>query len=60
LHIGWEPSSYVSSRESRTERKEARPEDFMDEEDLQVSFFFFFFCDKKKTFFYQNLINDRN
>ncbi|KAI8880634.1 hypothetical protein K501DRAFT_254693 [Backusella circina FSU 941] len=32
---GWEPSSFVSSRESRTERKEARPEDFMDEEDLQ-------------------------
>jgi G patch domain-containing protein 1 len=33
---GWEPSNYVSSRNARNERKEARPEDFMDEEDLQA------------------------
>ncbi|KAI8368582.1 hypothetical protein EDC96DRAFT_441313 [Choanephora cucurbitarum] len=32
---GWEPSQYVSSRTARNERKEAKPEDFMDEEDLQ-------------------------
>ncbi|RCI06638.1 hypothetical protein CU098_001571, partial [Rhizopus stolonifer] len=32
---GWEPSNYVSSRSARNEMKEARPEDYMDEEDLQ-------------------------
>ncbi|KAG1469052.1 hypothetical protein G6F56_003486 [Rhizopus delemar] len=32
---GWEPTNYVSSRNSRNERKDARPEDFMDEEDLE-------------------------
>ncbi|KAI9473868.1 MAG: hypothetical protein EXX96DRAFT_579691 [Benjaminiella poitrasii] len=32
---GWEPTNYVSSRNSRNEKKQARPEDFMDEEDLQ-------------------------
>ncbi|KAI7821279.1 hypothetical protein BX661DRAFT_188502 [Kickxella alabastrina] len=32
---GWKPSaSFVSSRGSRAERREMRPEDFMDEEDL--------------------------
>lgn len=34
--LGWEPSNYVSSRSARNERKEARPEDYMDEEDLEV------------------------
>lgn len=33
---GWTPSSFVSSRSSRVEKREARPEDFMDEEDLEV------------------------
>ncbi|KAI7887431.1 hypothetical protein K492DRAFT_155019 [Lichtheimia hyalospora FSU 10163] len=32
---GWTPSSFVSSRSSRIEQREARPEDFMDEEDLE-------------------------
>ncbi|KAI9246375.1 hypothetical protein BY458DRAFT_543001 [Sporodiniella umbellata] len=32
---GWEPTNYVSSRNSRNERKSAKPEDFMDEEDLE-------------------------
>ncbi|KAI9319891.1 hypothetical protein BX666DRAFT_1917168 [Dichotomocladium elegans] len=32
---GWTPSSFVSSRSSRSEKRDARPEDFMDEEDLQ-------------------------
>ncbi|CEJ01281.1 hypothetical protein RMCBS344292_15313 [Rhizopus microsporus] len=32
---GWEPTNFVSSRNARNERKEAKPEDFMDEEDLQ-------------------------
>ncbi|KAI7904699.1 uncharacterized protein BX663DRAFT_503219 [Cokeromyces recurvatus] len=32
---GWEPTNYVSSRNARNERKQAKPEDFMDEEDLQ-------------------------
>ncbi|KAJ7623714.1 hypothetical protein FB45DRAFT_926546 [Roridomyces roridus] len=32
---GWTPSTFVSSRGDRSKKKEARPEDFMDEEDLQ-------------------------
>ncbi|XP_030621528.1 G patch domain-containing protein 1 [Chanos chanos] len=31
---GWTPSSFVSSRQQKAERQNARPEDFMDEEDL--------------------------
>ncbi|KAI8091694.1 hypothetical protein BDF21DRAFT_490402 [Thamnidium elegans] len=33
---GWEPSNFVSSRSARNERKEAKPEDYMDEEDLEA------------------------
>jgi len=32
---GWTPSTFVSSRADRAKHKAARPEDFMDEEDLQ-------------------------
>ncbi|KAI9276879.1 hypothetical protein BDA99DRAFT_474765 [Phascolomyces articulosus] len=32
---GWTPSSFVSSRSARSEQRESRPEDFMDDEDLQ-------------------------
>ncbi|KAL0953926.1 hypothetical protein HGRIS_005091 [Hohenbuehelia grisea] len=32
---GWAPSTFVSSRSDRAKKKAARPEDFMDEEDLQ-------------------------
>ncbi|KAH0583048.1 hypothetical protein H2248_010933 [Termitomyces sp. 'cryptogamus'] len=32
---GWTPSTFVSSRGDRAKQKVARPEDFMDEEDLQ-------------------------
>ncbi|KAG5644860.1 hypothetical protein DXG03_007501 [Asterophora parasitica] len=32
---GWAPSTFVSSRSDRAKQKTARPEDFMDEEDLQ-------------------------
>ncbi|KAF8892162.1 hypothetical protein BD779DRAFT_95881 [Infundibulicybe gibba] len=32
---GWTPSNFVSSRGDRAKQKTARPEDFMDEEDLQ-------------------------
>ncbi|KAK0466836.1 uncharacterized protein EV420DRAFT_1617123 [Desarmillaria tabescens] len=32
---GWVPSTFVSSRNERAKQKAARPEDFMDEEDLQ-------------------------
>ncbi|KAF9454369.1 hypothetical protein P691DRAFT_656211 [Macrolepiota fuliginosa MF-IS2] len=32
---GWAPSTFVSSRGDRAKAKAARPEDFMDEEDLQ-------------------------
>ncbi|KAF5373290.1 hypothetical protein D9615_007371 [Tricholomella constricta] len=32
---GWAPSTFVSSRSDRAKQKAARPEDFMDEEDLQ-------------------------
>ncbi|KAF8990675.1 hypothetical protein BDQ17DRAFT_1371641 [Cyathus striatus] len=32
---GWTPATFVSSRNERAKKKEARPEDFMDEEDLQ-------------------------
>ncbi|CAG8525513.1 10696_t:CDS:10 [Cetraspora pellucida] len=32
---GWAPSSFVSSRKNRTERQVFKPEDFMDEEDLE-------------------------
>ncbi|KAF7667796.1 hypothetical protein LDENG_00045540, partial [Lucifuga dentata] len=31
---GWAPSSFVSSRQQKAEKHHARPEDFMDEEDL--------------------------
>ena len=31
---GWTPSTFVSSRGDRTKARAARPEDFMDEEDL--------------------------
>ncbi|XP_041929827.1 G patch domain-containing protein 1 isoform X2 [Alosa sapidissima] len=31
---GWTPSTFVSSRQQKVERQSARPEDFMDEEDL--------------------------
>ncbi|KAI9062765.1 hypothetical protein FKP32DRAFT_1593437 [Trametes sanguinea] len=31
---GWTPSTFVSSRSERAKKKVARPEDFMDEEDL--------------------------
>ncbi|KAI0367581.1 hypothetical protein BV20DRAFT_1000266 [Pilatotrama ljubarskyi] len=31
---GWTPSTFVSSRSERAKKKAARPEDFMDEEDL--------------------------
>ncbi|KAG6908902.1 hypothetical protein DXG01_002880 [Tephrocybe rancida] len=32
---GWAPATFVSSRGDRAKQKAARPEDFMDEEDLQ-------------------------
>jgi len=32
---GWTPSAFVSSRGDRAKTQAARPEDFMDEEDLQ-------------------------
>ncbi|KAG5637846.1 hypothetical protein H0H81_002983 [Sphagnurus paluster] len=32
---GWTPATFVSSRSDRAKQKAARPEDFMDEEDLQ-------------------------
>ncbi|KDQ26505.1 hypothetical protein PLEOSDRAFT_1057061 [Pleurotus ostreatus PC15] len=32
---GWTPATFVSSRNERAKAKAARPEDFMDEEDLQ-------------------------
>ncbi|KAJ7493214.1 hypothetical protein B0H11DRAFT_952568 [Mycena galericulata] len=32
---GWTPSTFVSSRGDRSKKKALRPEDFMDEEDLQ-------------------------
>jgi len=32
---GWAPSAFVSSRGDRAKTQVARPEDFMDEEDLQ-------------------------
>ncbi|KAF9565923.1 DUF1604-domain-containing protein [Agrocybe pediades] len=32
---GWTPSTFVSSRNDRAKKAAARPEDFMDEEDLQ-------------------------
>jgi G patch domain-containing protein 1 len=31
---GWTPSTFVSSRSDRAKNRKARPEDFMDEEDL--------------------------
>lgn len=34
LHSGWTPSTFVSSRGDRAKKRAARPEDFMDEEDL--------------------------
>lgn len=33
-YLGWAPSTFVSSRSDRAKAKAARPEDFMDEEDL--------------------------
>ncbi|KAH6915805.1 DUF1604 domain-containing protein [Coprinopsis sp. MPI-PUGE-AT-0042] len=33
---GWTPSTFVSSRNERAKQKTARPEDFMDEEDLEA------------------------
>lgn len=35
LALGWTPSTFVSSRGDRAKAKALRPEDFMDEEDLQ-------------------------
>lgn len=35
--IGWTPSTFVSSRNKRSDRKDFKPEDFMDEEDLEVN-----------------------
>lgn len=35
MSIGWTPSSFVSSRNDRAKKQVSRPEDFMDEEDLQ-------------------------
>jgi G patch domain-containing protein 1 len=35
MNVGWTPSTFVSSRGDRAKQKAARPEDFMDEEDLQ-------------------------
>ena len=32
--LGWTPQNFISSRSDRASRKQARPEDFMDEEDL--------------------------
>lgn len=32
---GWVPQTFVSSRSDRAKKQAARPEDFMDEEDLQ-------------------------
>ncbi|RIA97331.1 hypothetical protein C1645_814221 [Glomus cerebriforme] len=32
---GWAPSTFVSSRKNRIDRKDFKPEDFMDEEDLE-------------------------
>ena len=32
--LGWTPSTFVSSRADRAKKKELRPEDYMDEEDL--------------------------
>ncbi|PFH50306.1 hypothetical protein AMATHDRAFT_75708 [Amanita thiersii Skay4041] len=32
---GWTPSTFVSSKSDRAKKKASRPEDFMDEEDLQ-------------------------
>ena len=32
---GWAPQTFVSSRSDRAKKQAARPEDFMDEEDLQ-------------------------
>lgn len=35
--IGWAPSTFVSTRNKRSDRKDYKPEDFMDEEDLEVN-----------------------
>lgn len=35
LAAGWAPSTFVSSRSNRAGKQAARPEDFMDEEDLE-------------------------
>ncbi|CAG8436407.1 1610_t:CDS:10 [Funneliformis caledonium] len=32
---GWSPSTFVSSRKNRSDRKDFKPEDFMDDEDLE-------------------------
>jgi G patch domain-containing protein 1 len=34
LSLGWTPSTFKSSRTDRAAKKAAKPEDFMDEEDL--------------------------
>jgi hypothetical protein len=34
FRLGWAPSTFISSRTDRAKQKAARPEDFMDEEDL--------------------------
>ncbi|KAI7863505.1 hypothetical protein BDF14DRAFT_1885134 [Spinellus fusiger] len=33
---GWQPSNFVSSRSSRNENKEMKPEDYMDDEDREL------------------------
>uniref|UniRef100_A0A3Q4G5V4 G patch domain-containing protein n=1 Tax=Neolamprologus brichardi TaxID=32507 RepID=A0A3Q4G5V4_NEOBR len=35
---GWTPSAFVSSRQQKAEKHHARPEDFMDEETVEVKF----------------------
>ena len=32
--LGWSPATFVSSRTDRASKKQARPEDYMDDEDL--------------------------
>jgi Protein of unknown function (DUF1604) len=34
VQIGWTPSTFISSRSDRAKQRAARPEDFMDEEDI--------------------------
>lgn len=37
--IGWSPATFKSSRAERAKAGGARPEDFMDDEDLEVNLF---------------------